>query len=92
MKNEYMNRMEVLAEEINNGENLSYAIGIRLDPPTVEWCAPENMHMDEYEGIFFFEGLYGVLDNLHVQWDSDSLAEYLEQMTREFVSENEMEI
>jgi hypothetical protein len=80
--------METLAREINSGEKLKTAIGIKLNPKTVEWCAQENMQCDEYDGIFYFENLFGVLENGE-QWDGDCLADYLETLTREFVAENQ---
>jgi hypothetical protein len=87
MTNEYMSRMEALANEINSGEMQSnICVGIALNPPTVEWYAYENMQgdCDQYDALFFVESLTS-----DESWDGASLAEYLEMLTHEFMAENE---
>jgi hypothetical protein len=81
--NEYMNRMEVLAEEINSGKLRSnMAIGIKLHPATVDWSAFKNFtDASEYDGLFFVESL-----NMGNDWNGEALADYLETLTREFVA------
>jgi hypothetical protein len=85
---EYAERMEVLAEEINSGLLRSnVAIGIKLHPPLVEWYANENMMEDanRYDGLFFVESLTEQVSK-DAKWDGPSLAEYLENLTREFIA------
>lgn len=84
--NEYMNRMEVLAEEINNGERASnWAIAITLNPPTVDWSARENLV--DCSGYDCVVPLDAVSDC--DEWDGASLAEVLENIAREAVNESE---
>jgi hypothetical protein len=88
---EYQARMHILAGEINAGKHTgNHAVGVKLDPPLVEWYAYECMkqNAEQYDGIFFFESLYGMTDK-DTQWDGESLAEYLETLTREFLAEQE---
>lgn len=93
MNTEYNERMEALASIINANTIGNVVIGIRLDPPIVEWASEYMMKTTSpaYDGLFFVESLMSYADNDADEWSGESLAEYLETLTREFVSENQGE-